>query len=665
MTAEILSFPDRLALAEAHLIRLHPSGSPGQIATARQTADGGWDEGLIPATTRAIARQVAKAEVQYVSQNRFTRRRHSACVRAIAAGFLDLDYTQLGLPHAHRPYMEVVFLVLAALEAAGIPQPSWFTFSGRGIHIVWTFECVSGQALCRWQRAMKGLRGPRLDAEGNLPKRKVEPRVAEFQERMLPLWQLLQSLGLDRGCCDAARVLRVWGSINAKSGEMCRPAWPAAIADIRTASFDAWADACCAYTRREMAEIRDARKFEPPPVKTSTAVVRKPRPFSANKWKLVLDDLMALLDHRKTLRVGTRMLWAVFAATALSQTEGGDAEAWAERLSPLCGLPERELTMAFSGVEAGMRAHAAGEKREYEGKERPAFYDWSYARMMHELGITQDEANAAAFLVLRPDGSKAGRSDAERQRDSRDARNPKRMTRDIALQEKAQDGITAIEALASGLTLTQICAGLRAAGRPASLNWLKEAIRLGEEETLRIAAIEPALAHAHVPDATPDRHGVSQRIVALGPQRPRPSLPATAAEPPVQPGTVRVTRFTRVFATIETETAMWDWLRVEDDRGRLSHVEWSLLTHAADVAPADAALAEKARHDLDQSSARPVSRSPRTQRRLGYRNRPTAVRAVPLAPLDFAHEVELYREASGGWTSPRARHRALQGLVAA
>ncbi|MGN8091623.1 hypothetical protein [Methylobacterium sp. 22177] len=661
MTATILPFPDRLALAEAHLNRLHPVGSPGLLATARQSADGVWDEGMIPATTRAIARQVAEAEVQYVSMNRFTRRRHSSLVRSIRAGFLDLDYTRDGLPHAHRPHAEVVFLVLAALESAGIPKPSWITYSGRGIHIVWTFDGVSGQALCRWQRAMKGLRGPRLDADGNLPKRKVEPRVQDFQQRLLPLWQLLKGLGLDRGCCDAARVLRVWGSINHKSGEMCRPAWPASIADISTVPFDAWADATCPYTRREIAEIRDARKFEPTQVKTDTAVPRRPRPFAANKWRLVLDDLMALLDHRGFIARGRRMLWAVFAATAMSQTDGGDAEIWAERIAPLCGLPERELVMAFSGVEAGMHAHAAGEKREYEGKERPAYYDWSYARMVDELGISQDEADAAAVLVLRPDGSKAGRSAAERQRDSRDAREPDRMTRDIALQQKAQDGITAIEALASGLTLTQICAGLRAAGRPSSLNWLKQAIFLAEGELVRIAAIEAASIPASAPvpaeDALPACHGKSRRIVASGPGGSSTSADASGSVPE---GEVRVRRYSPRLAEYRTSTAHWTILRIGEGRWT-DEIREDLPLDAPDLVPegighriqaSDAGLIDAVLADLAREAAR--------DRRRGGRASSGRSRArIALAPLDPAREAEAYLDASGGST----RHR--RALVAA
>lgn len=662
MTPKIFTPSERRALAEDHINRLHPDGSQGLLATARQTADGGWDEGMIRASASAIARQVAEADVQYVSMNRFARRRHSACVRAVGAGFLDLDYTQLGLPHAGRHHIEVVFLVLAALEAAGIPRPSWFTFSGRGIHIVWAFEGVSGQALCRWQRAMKGLRGPRLDAEGNLPKRKVDPRVAEWQTRMLPLWQLLQALGLDRGCCDAARVLRVWGSINPKSGEVCRPAWPAANAAIHNVSFDAWADAACPYTRREIAEIREARKFELAPVKTDTAVPRKPRPFAANKWRLVLDDLLALLDHRKGLRVGTRMLWAVFAATAMSQTDGGDAEIWAERLAPLCGLPERELAIAFTGVEAGMHAHAAGEKREYEGVERPAFYDWSYARMTHELGISQDEADAAALLVLRPDGSKAGRSAADRQRDSRDARYPDRMTRDLALQEKAQDGVNAIEALGVGLTLTQICAGFRAAGRPASLNWVKQAIALAQSELARIAASEAAsvstAAADEIEDARSDRHGKSRRIVAPGPKA--PATPS-AIPAPVPEGEVRVRRYSAFFAEYRSSTAHWTILRIVEGRWS-QEIREDLPLDAPDLVlkfaprflpdPSQDALCGTVQAAL----RREATRGRRRDRRASTAR---SVARVALAPLDPAREIELYAEASGRGTQYR------RGLVAA
>lgn len=676
------SLAERLAHTRDHLTLLHPPGSRGKIATARQTADGGWDEGLITPTARSVAQQVDAAEVQFASQSTFFGRRNSARVASIGSGFLDLDYARDGLPFAHLPPEEVVAMVLVALDELGIPRPSWFTFSGRGLHLVWKFDGLTGQALHRWQRAMKSLRGPRLDDEGNLPVRRgVEPRVAEWQARMLPLWQLLKGFGLDRGCCDVARVLRVWGSINPKNGAMARRAWPAAIADVKSVSFDAWADAVCPYSRAEMRALRAQRSAEQASAPVAAPAARRTRrPPTGSKWKLVLDDLHALLDHRGRLDVGVRMRWAVVAATALSQLEGGDAEMWSERLAPLCGLRERELAGAFSGVEAGMHAAAAGERREYEGKDRPAFYDWSYLRIVTDLGITQAEADAAALLVLRPDGSRAGRSAAERQRDCRDARNPDRETRQGQAEERLALGRFAWSLRQQGLTVADCASTLRRSrasiyealreaeadvaenGVPMlALMWASGPMVAGSEEHRRAQLAEAeaaAVASATTADSaeagvtadpsTDPVHDVSQRIVAPGPMGATRSPAAPRRPDPIPDGEVRETRFTPFYAEYRTSTARWSILRIVERGG----IEFEIREDLPLDAPAPVAAPVRPRTAADDARATAIlvaaGRETTSARRALRRasSRPSS-RPGPLLPLDVAHEACLYREASG------------------
>jgi hypothetical protein len=65
-------------------------------------------------------------------------------------------------------------------------------FSGRGLHVVWLHDCLPKQALPRWQAVQRQLR------------------------------ESLQRLGADPNACDAARVFRLAGTCNSKSGEMVR-----------------------------------------------------------------------------------------------------------------------------------------------------------------------------------------------------------------------------------------------------------------------------------------------------------------------------------------------------------------------------------------------------------------------------------------------------------
>lgn len=570
MTANAIpSLVERLAEMREHIMLLHPTGTRGKIATARQTPDGGWDEGLIGTSRRAIDDQIANADIQFVSQARFSGRRHNKSVQALRVAYQDLDYTNEGLPHAHRLWREVVWISMAAYEAAGIPQPSYFTFSGRGIHAVWIFDGLSRDALPRWHRAMRDLRGPRLDAEGNVAsgRRKLDERTLAWHARMLPVWRTMRDLGLDRGACDVARVLRVWGSINPKSGEMARRAWPAAIADIKPACFDAFCDSVMAFKRSEIQAIRAERRVWKA---ANSDYVRAPRKVrrtaTAPKWAAVYADMMALLDHRGSIKVGQRMYWTLITAIAISQTEGGCAEKWAERLAPLVGLPVREVEISLSGVERTMLAHEAGETTTHEGKVRPAFYDYAYETIADRLKITAEDVEAAGLTVLVPGGGATVRTAAERQREWRDAQNPGRLTLDLMMCHKFSDGVAFLHARASGVTFKEISESLRDAGRPHSVPYIKEAMALAEAELRNLGDtdldLDPVAAPA--PDsrkAGRDRRIVSQPIVALSPVYSPASIQAPPAPASIPDGMVEVRRHTPFFVEYRTATARWTLFR--------------------------------------------------------------------------------------------------------
>ena len=401
---------------------------------------------------------------------------------------------------------------------------------------------------------------------------------------------------------------------------------------------------------------------------------------TGNKWRLVLDDLLALLDHRGHLEVGKRMRWAVVAATAISQLEGGDAEMWAECLAPLCGLPERELAGALSGVEAGMHANAAGERREHEGKDRPAFYNWSYQRIVSDLGITQDDADAAALLVLRPDGSRAGRSAAERQRDSRDARTPDRETRQGPVEERLAIGLFAWSMRQQDLTVAQCASTLRRSrasvyealrdaeadvavnGEPMlATMWGSGPMVAGSEEHRRVQRAEAEAASASAlpadsaealvtvdPSSVPV-HDLSQPIVAPGPIE-APASPARPRQPdPIPDGEVRETRFTPFYAVYRTSTARWSITRIVERGGFAYEVCEELPLEDAPVPVAAPARRRSAADDARATAILVAVRRETASARRALRRASSRVPARPgrLLPLDVALEARLYREASG------------------
>ena len=113
---------------------------------------------------------------RFISVNEFQGWRLVKLLRSLRAVFVDLDACS-SIEHA-----------LQVCDDVGLPQPSYAVLSGRGVHLYWFLESAPAQTLPVWQAIQ----------------REVIKRLAE--------------LGADPVCSDCTRVLRLVGSINAKSG---------------------------------------------------------------------------------------------------------------------------------------------------------------------------------------------------------------------------------------------------------------------------------------------------------------------------------------------------------------------------------------------------------------------------------------------------------------
>ena len=123
----------------------------------------------------------------YQSQNGFHKRRTIADVAAITSSYLDLDFYKVpGL--AGLSVEEILDRVLDAHP--WLPAPTFIVSSGRGGYFSWLYpQPLGGELLPKW-KAVEDI-----------------------------LCQLLAPFGADPQARDAARVLRVIGSVNQKSGE--------------------------------------------------------------------------------------------------------------------------------------------------------------------------------------------------------------------------------------------------------------------------------------------------------------------------------------------------------------------------------------------------------------------------------------------------------------
>ncbi len=126
----------------------------------------------------------------FVTQNRFlTSIRRTSNVADLGACFADIDfhhtyqYEQLA---PDKVYSDIQF----TLEEAGIPEPSFAIFTGRGLCLVWLLQDgITAEKLGLWSNIQ------------NL------------------IYDALRDYGSDPMARDAARILRIIGSINSKSGK--------------------------------------------------------------------------------------------------------------------------------------------------------------------------------------------------------------------------------------------------------------------------------------------------------------------------------------------------------------------------------------------------------------------------------------------------------------
>jgi hypothetical protein len=123
----------------------------------------------------------------YLSLNRFYGSRKR--LAKLSALYSDLDYYNVS-EIAHMPPEGVFTLALEFLEQAKIPYPSLAMSTGRGLALVWRHEPESGSARAKWERCQQSI------------------------------FEALKELGADPKAKDAARVFRLAGTYNSKSGNL-------------------------------------------------------------------------------------------------------------------------------------------------------------------------------------------------------------------------------------------------------------------------------------------------------------------------------------------------------------------------------------------------------------------------------------------------------------
>lgn len=293
--------------------------------------------------------------------------------------FVDLDFHKTDLAGGHPRH--VLDAALDALERERLPRPGFATATGRGLALVWLHRPVPRQALPRWRACQE------------------------------VLGDALRHLGADRLASDAARVLRLVGTRNSRSG---------ARVEALTSAGEAWdfeplADEILPLARARVAALRLERAGR----RAAGEGTARPARFltEAGLWELRLAELQrfaelqCLLEHRRlgVLPEGERDLWLLLAGTATSylvlaplvgrEVCGREVCALARQVT--AGAWDDREVLARTGAVVRRAGQAArGERVGHEGRLVDPRYHFRTATVVDLLGISEGEMRACGFRHL-------------------------------------------------------------------------------------------------------------------------------------------------------------------------------------------------------------------------------------------------------------------------
>ncbi len=382
--------PTPLSAALEHAGLLHPTGTQGRVTVARIDESGRWREKSYRANDLPdVIAEMAGRNDGYITMNRFMGPRQMLNLYELGALWVDLDYHKVYEYRDVHP-LGVLDDVLVALDRARMPAPTLAIFSGRGLYVVWLHTPVPRLVTPRWNAAQK------------------------------ELWKVLEPFGADSGALDAARVLRIPGTLNSKSGAVVERIAP--VGEVW--AFEDLLDEILPLGDEEVAEVRDIRVARAAK-KPSERLVTPPKGFTPGTlWTGRFYDLHKLREMRFVggkLPPGQRDPWMLIAATSLSWFVVPDAV-------------EREIKYLsrraadWSDSESVQRTHAVlkragmaarGEKIEWppgSGQMVDPRYRYKNSTIIDLLEITPDEERDMDVLISSDERMRRDRERKERER---------------------------------------------------------------------------------------------------------------------------------------------------------------------------------------------------------------------------------------------------------
>lgn len=351
----------------------HHHDSDGYIAVAQKTVDG-WKQELYKPEKLAEKLSEWLGEDVYFSQNTFYRpQRRIEYIRQLRALYVDVDCYLLN----YSPEWVIGSMELNLFKTK-IPNPNIIIHSGQGFVMLWKLEPVPHQALPLWQAVQNYLH------------------------------KQVESFGGDAKALDAARVFRIAGSINSKSGKVVG----------------------VEYRHDYRYELRQIQEEYLPALQPRQK--EKGRPAKATKlfntYSLHyarLQDLVKLIELRnydmRNYRETTCFLYRYWSCCYLQDEQEALANTLELNAAFLEPLSSREVIRATKSAEKAW--HARNDKeadRIAKEKGYPgAGYNISNDKLIQWLDITEEEQKHLRSIIGRRE--KYDRKNTKRQKARREA----------------------------------------------------------------------------------------------------------------------------------------------------------------------------------------------------------------------------------------------------
>ena len=363
-----------LQLPAAHVSVLHGPARAGYVAVC--TRSPGWCQCLVPVEDLPrFLGCVPVGQDVYLSQARFHGRRRVVNVASINACWVDVDYHKLDRVWSSAA---ALYALQGACDAAMVPAPSYVLATGRGLAAVWLVEVLPARALPRWQAVQVGL----IEA--------------------------LKPIGADACARDAARVLRVAGTLNT------RPVPPRLVRCIYPErgppalyGFDQLCEWVLPWSRPERRERARVERREPS-LRAKRTVVRVLPGVDLSVGRLWADRLADLQELRRlrwwgSLPAGNRDIWMFLGACAVAWSVPARAvrrevlELGAQALGG--SWTKRQLENDMGSALRRAEASGRGETIVWRGEEVDPRYRFRSETIVDWLGITLAEQREMRTLI--------------------------------------------------------------------------------------------------------------------------------------------------------------------------------------------------------------------------------------------------------------------------